>query len=139
MKKQSSKQYCFNNNPGNLHICVVSRVFITRFVIMCWFSKRWMNIQTHTKPFPPQSTPNTAPGRPHRLIISVAFDDFYRINQNSWCSTVGVFLIEIQKIYNFWNYFQSNIALTALLFFRNFPSYLVDCLRRLLKKQNFTF
>ena len=118
---------------------VLFLVFFTRFVTMCWFSKRWVNIQTHAKPCSQQSTPNTVPERPSRLFISVIFDDFYRINQTFWCSTVGVFLIEIHKNVKFLKFVSKRYCLNSTFIFRNFPWHLVDYLRRLLKKQILTF
>ena len=117
-KKRSSKQYCFNNNLGILHVCVVSWIFFTRFVTIYWFPKRWVNIQTHAKPYSPQNIPKTVPERPSRLIISVTFDDFYRINQTFWCSTVGVSLIEIHTKVNFLKLFSKRYCIDSTFIFR---------------------
>ena len=91
--------------------------FWTRFVTMCWFSKRWANLQTHAKPCSPQNIPNAVPERPSRLIVSVTFDDFYRINQTFWCSTVGVFLIETHKNTTFLKLFSKQYCIDSTFIF----------------------
>ena len=66
----------------------------------------------------PQNTPKTVPERPSRLIISVTFDDFYRINQTFWCSTVGVSLIEIHTKVNFLKLFSKRYCIDSTFIFR---------------------
>ena len=51
------KQYCFNQNIEILcfsHFVLYFFSFWTCFVTMCWYSKRWANLQTHAKPCIPR-------------------------------------------------------------------------------------
>ena len=122
--KMFSKRYRSNKDSVKItflwscHIifCVFS-CFLTCFVTMGWFSKRWANLQTRAKLSSPQNTPNTVFKRPSKLIISVIFDDFYGFNQTFWCSIVGVFLVETHKNFLNSDLFSKGFSIARLFYF----------------------
>ena len=122
--KMFSKRYRSNKDSVKntflwfLHVlfCVFS-CFLVCLVTMCWFSKRWANLQTREKLSLPQNTPNTVPKRLSKLIICVISDNFYRFNQTFWYSIVGVFLIEIHKNFKISDLFSKGFCIARRFYF----------------------
>ena len=122
-----------------LVVCYVFSCFLTCFVTMCWLSKRWANLQTQAKPCISQNIPNAVPERPSRLIVSVTFDDFYRINQTFWCSTVGVFLIETHKNTKFLKLFSKQYCIDSTFIFHEIVLIFSRLLKALSEKNKLLF